>query len=260
MKKKELATAAITCTLLGTNVFHSRYSPFEILSSWYQAFPAGGRLPLLWHEVLAGGGGALPGLSGHQGADNWCKHLWCRMLNFCSSGLWYLKALWKSSFQKFYIDKQVQVVHANEYRVSLAEKASKQLNIWKCTKYKQQLYERQYCKLSHQQFVKISKLAMELIASRYDHFHIVVWYLLHVHIHCCRANFMMRNVEEFLTIRSTARSEVLPAPNLSDKHIPQLFLSAGNMIILVLVPNSQWSYHFLDKCNFFFNSFCHYKN
>ena len=31
MKKKELATAAITCTLLGTNVFHSRYSAFEIV-------------------------------------------------------------------------------------------------------------------------------------------------------------------------------------------------------------------------------------
>ena len=66
------------------------------------------------------------------------------------------------------------MVHANEYRVSLAEKASKQLNFLKCTKYKQQLYERHCCKLSHQQIVKISKLAMELIASRYDRFHIVV--------------------------------------------------------------------------------------
>ena len=139
--------------------------------------------------------------------------------------------------------------------------SSRQLNFWKCTKYKQQLYERQYCKLSHQQFVKISKLAMELIASRYDHFHIVVWYLLHVHctivhIHCCRASFMMRSVEEFLMIRSTARSEVLPAPNLSDKHIPQLFPSAGNKITLIFVSNSQfqcfWSNHSLDRCNFFF--------
>ena len=56
------------------------------------------------------------------------------------------KAIWKSSFQKFYFDKQVQVVHANEYRVSLAEKASRQLHSWKCTKHKQQLYERQRCK------------------------------------------------------------------------------------------------------------------
>ena len=104
---------------------------------------------------------------------------------------------------------------------------------------------------------------MELIASRYDRFHIVVWYLLYVHIHCCRANFMMRSVEEFLTIRSTARSEVLPAPNLSDKHIPQLFLSAGNKITLILVSNSQsqcWSNQSLDKCSFFLNSFSHYMN
>ena len=126
--------------------------PFKIQSLWNTLFVISG-FSRRWEVAASLTWSTCPRLrrSSRIAGSPRCRQLMQtsvgpHMLNFCSSGLWYLKALWKSSFQKFYIDKQVQVVHANEYRVSLAEKASKQLNFWKCTKYKQQLYERQYCK------------------------------------------------------------------------------------------------------------------